>query len=298
MIALHHYSQYMIADGLSSSFFYQLFSTQGGYAGIAMFFFLSGYGLLESESKMHLNIGEFIVKRFWKIYKAVLVINAIHYGAILCWGYFNTGSWTAINWRLLFSITKLDFHFWFIKVLFTCYIGFALATQIQKDKARNIALFVGQFAIFAYWMLKEEPVNHLISIPLFAVGIYVSLFKEKIAEMAKSFWLWIGLSISLGIVCYWTYQSHDAMPLHTAANVLMIAGLLWIVSKYEITLGYRSFLGYISFPIYLIHWKVMHLSSSLGYIAPLWLYLLLTIYLAWLLQKTIEISINKPIPSK
>ena len=295
MIALHHYSQDMISEGLSNNLFYQLFSTQGGYAGVAMFFFLSGYGLMESESKKHLNFRQFFFKRFWKIYKAVLIINILHYGSILCWEYFNTGTWSAIDWSLFFSITKLDFHFWFIEVLFTCYAGFVIATQIKNEKARGIAILLGQIIVFACWMLKGESVNHLISIPLFAVGIYVSQYKEKSAEIVKSFWLWVGLIISTVIVCYWTYQTRDAMPVHTAANVLMIAGLLWIVTGYKITLGYKSFLGYISFPIYLVHWKVMHLSSSLGFIAPLWLFLLLTIYLAWLLQKTIEISIPQNI---
>ena len=293
MIALHHYSQYMIAEGLSSSLFYQLFSTQGGYAGVAMFFFLSGFGLMESESKRHLNIWEFIVKRFWKVYKAVLVINIIHYGTILCWDYCNTGTWVAIDWSILFSIAKLDYHFWFIEVLFTCYVGFAIATQIRNNNIRNIAIVVGQILVFAFWMFKGESINHLVSMPLFVVGIYVSLFKEKSSRIINNLLLWIGLAFITGFVCYWTYQTRDAMPVHTVANVLMIAGLLWIVARYEIVLRFRSFLGYISFPIYLVHWKVMHLSSSLGYIAPLWLFLLLTVYLAYLLQKTIEISLPK-----
>lgn len=288
----------MIAEGLSSSLFYQLFSTQGGYAGVAMFFFLSGFGLMESETKRHLNIWEFIVKRFWKIYKAVLIINIIHYGSILCWNFFNNGTWATIDWRLLFSITKLDYHFWFINVLFTCYLGFAIATQIRNSIAKNIAIIVGQVLVFAFWMFKGEPINHIVSIPLFIVGIYVSLFKENSSKIINTLLLWLGLAILTGIACYWTYLTRDAMPVHTVANILMIAGLLWIVARCEITLGYSSFLGYISFPIYLVHWKVMYFSLSLGYIAPLWLYLFLTIYFAWLLQKTVEISIRKPIMSK
>lgn len=293
MIALHHYSQYIIAEGLSNNLFYQLFSTQGGYAGVAMFFFLSGFGLMESEAKKHLSLWQFIVKRFWKIYKAILIINVLHYGSILCWGYFKTGLWESIDWRLLLSVAKLDTNFWFIQVLFACYLGFAIMIQIKNKTIRNIALGVGQIAVLACWVIKGEPINHIISIPLFAVGIYVSLFKEKSAEIIKNIWIWVGLMIATVAVCYWTYQIRNAMPVHTEANVLLLAGLIWFTAKYEVTLGFKSFLGYISFPIYLVHWKVMLLSSSLGYIAPLWLYLLLIIYLAWLLQKTLEISFTK-----
>ena len=44
IVALHHYSQYVCANGLSSNIFYTIMSSQGGYLAVAVFFFLSGYG--------------------------------------------------------------------------------------------------------------------------------------------------------------------------------------------------------------------------------------------------------------
>lgn len=283
----------MIAEGLSNNLFYQIFSTQGGYAGVAMFFFLSGYGLMESETKRHLNIWQFVVKRFWKIYKAVLIINVLHYGSILCWEYFNTGIWPAIDWNLLLSVAKLDYHFWFVNTLFYLYLGFVISTQITKVKVRNIVSIASSLIVFLYLWLRGEPANHLFSIPLFAIGICASLYKERCAIIINSVWTWIVVGICTMAICYLLYITHNAGPIHLIANILMIAGLLWFATGYEVKLGFKSFLGYVSFPIYLVHWKVIHLSSSLGYIAPLWLYLLLTIYLAWLLQKTLKISLIK-----
>jgi len=77
MVMLHHYSQYVCANGLSDSIIYKALSSQGGYLGVAIFFFLSGYGLMESESKSHLNLTEFIKRRILKVYLPVLLVSGI-----------------------------------------------------------------------------------------------------------------------------------------------------------------------------------------------------------------------------
>lgn len=77
MIMLHHYSQYVISHGISEAIPFQLLSTQGGYFGVAIFFFLSGYGLMESEQKSHLDLYAFFKRRFLKIYLPVLLVSTI-----------------------------------------------------------------------------------------------------------------------------------------------------------------------------------------------------------------------------
>jgi len=74
---LHHYSQYVCANGLSDSFIYKALSMQGGYFGVAIFFFLSGYGLMESESKSHLKLTDFIRRRILKVYLPILLVSGI-----------------------------------------------------------------------------------------------------------------------------------------------------------------------------------------------------------------------------
>lgn len=291
LIALAHYP-HQSTDGIGWKL-YDLFIIQGAHASVAMFFFLSGFGLMESETKKHLNIWQFIIRRLLKIYKAVLIINILHYGSILCFGYFQTGIWDSIDWKLLLSIAKLDFHFWFIEILFSCYFVFAICTQIKQQKIRTVTLTFGQLAVLFFWLIKGDAIHHVMSIPFFLVGLYVSLHKDKVALLMKNIWLWIILAITIFAVCYRACILYDTMPIPIVANILIVLGLLWLTSCYEIKLGYKSFLGYISFPIYLVHWKVILFSSSFGHIIPLWLYMILTIYFAWLLQKTIEISFTQ-----
>lgn len=51
--------------------------SQGGNIGVAVFFFLSGYGLMMSEIKSHLPLKSFFRKRFLKIYLPVILVTAI-----------------------------------------------------------------------------------------------------------------------------------------------------------------------------------------------------------------------------
>ncbi len=77
VVVLHHYSQYVCANDLSSNIIYKLFSSQGGYLAVAVFFFLSGYGLNESEKSKHLSFFSFLKKRWLKIYIPTLFVTAL-----------------------------------------------------------------------------------------------------------------------------------------------------------------------------------------------------------------------------
>ena len=76
MIALHHFSQIRGVEG-ASNVIYFLFATQGGYLGVAIFFFLSGYGLMKSEQSKHLTIPAFFKKRLIKTYLPAVLVSAL-----------------------------------------------------------------------------------------------------------------------------------------------------------------------------------------------------------------------------
>ena len=76
-VALHHYSQYVCANDLSECIIYKLFSSQGGYLAVGVFFFLSGYGLMESEKKKHLPTSAFLKKRLLRVYLPALLVTLL-----------------------------------------------------------------------------------------------------------------------------------------------------------------------------------------------------------------------------
>ena len=82
MIAFHHYSQGRVANG-SDNIIYQLLSTQGGWLGVAVFFFLSGYGLMKSEIKRHLDIYEFLKRRLVTTYLPAVFVSFLWSGYLI-----------------------------------------------------------------------------------------------------------------------------------------------------------------------------------------------------------------------
>lgn len=61
----------------STHWSFYLLATQNGYIGVALFFFFSGFGLMESETRSHLSLGQFFKRRFLKIYFPVLLITGL-----------------------------------------------------------------------------------------------------------------------------------------------------------------------------------------------------------------------------
>ena len=126
---------------------------------------------------------------------------------------------------------------------------------------------------------------------LFLVGVYVSMYKVLVPRVIKSLWIWVILVLMIVLALCMYNKTGDAMPIHIVFNYVMIALFLLLLSLHSIKVSYKSILGKLSFPIYLVHHKVIMASVYLGHILPVWVFVLVTIYLGYLLQKTIEARI-------
>lgn len=85
LVVLHHYAQYATSALGETNIIYLALSAIGGYLGVALFFFFSGYGLMESEQSHHLNFNAFLKKRFVKVYLPVVLVTIIWTGVLsLC----------------------------------------------------------------------------------------------------------------------------------------------------------------------------------------------------------------------
>lgn len=59
LVAVSHYSTAVVINRHWSDSSFLRFWCQGGYIGVALFFFFSGYGLMESDAKKHLSAVDF-----------------------------------------------------------------------------------------------------------------------------------------------------------------------------------------------------------------------------------------------
>lgn len=289
VIALHHYSQIIISQGLSSNPIYFIFSTQGGFAGVALFFFLSGYGLMESEQNKHLSVFEFIKRRFWKIYKAVLIVNTIEYLSVQIFHFCSMGNWATFEIWKIYGITSQDSVFWFIEKLFICYAAFCIC--IQFARYRKVLICISALIIPVALYLTGTPLYKWMSVPFFFVGALVSEEKELSGKVARSYLLWTLLIVVSIFGIYASKIISDMMPIHIIFNVMLICSLLWLCSFFDVSFKYKSLLGTISFPVYLVHKKIIAISLYLGHLVPVWLFVILVLYLGWILQKHLDIKL-------
>lgn len=56
---------------------FYILASQNGYIGVALFFFFSGYGLMESELRTHLPLTQFLRRRLLKIYFPVFLVTGL-----------------------------------------------------------------------------------------------------------------------------------------------------------------------------------------------------------------------------
>ena len=260
IVALHHYSLYICANNLSDSIFFKLLSAQGGYIGVAFFFMLSGYGLMESEKRCHLNFLPFLRKRFMRVYLPTLLVT------ILWWpiSYLILGDSSPFIDRggnLLIISLLYDFgdsYLWFIKVILIQYLLFDLFIVVQNrcNKIQTILLINLLAAIGMAIAMPIVSTASIISIPLFYYGVMLSRFdKGNRTHFLTHFGMLIFWAIAICIMLH--LKGHATINAIINYGAMLIATIIMLKLDIRRPLPFAGFLGAISFDLYLIHGKCL-----------------------------------------
>ena len=283
MISMHHYSQYVCANHLSDNIIYKLLSSQGGYLGVAIFFLLSGYGLMESEQKHSMLPWQFVRRRLLKVYFPVLLVTLlwlpIYYYFVAEQGTINFTD--VYRGYLIIKDLMFDFHdgvLWFVKALLVLYIVFFVFTYAYK---RNIFFAFTILAILTFTISVICAcifgMHTFISVPMFMVGIIASacknmninIFNASLFALVVSFmFVWLLLNL-------WSCDGN--MLIHCIINYIIVGAFIIICTTYKIKVSITKCLSTVSFDMYLVHNKVLTLSKCLFSIVPLWIFVLGTI---------------------
>ena len=275
VIVLHHYAQYVCLNHLSDSIFYKVLSAQGGFIGVAIFFFLSGYGLMESEQRSHLNPTEFLKRRFFKIYLPVLLVTIIWMFAVpflLSESPFE-GFKVEIGGGKYLIFSNILYRFgdgvlWFIRVLFLLYAMFFVFSLLWK---KHFALSITVLGILT--IAISALVSHMfapfesISIPFFPLGVFISLYKENR--------LCIVFSI-VGLILYALIEYifiDYALALHSIINIIGLIFLILVLFIWTIDIKLPELLTIISFDLYLVHNKVLMVMEGNTLCNVLWVFM-------------------------
>ena len=266
LIVIHHFSG-MIEE--KSLFF--LFN-HIGYLVVALFLFLSGYGLAYGVQNKpgYINGVKFLYTRIPKLiipYWVAVIIYAV--------GYLAAGE--PITWKAILlsfvsfkNIVGLGSS-WYIFELIVLYIIFFLSFKIKKRKIALSVLFalVAVCAIGFYFSDSFSDVWYR-SIFAFPLGVCYSLKKDKIESflLNKTLARYIALILflifllSLKYACVMLGLTYLQILFDITSSAMF--SLVAVIMLRKIKLGNKalSFLGSISFEIYLIHFLLIKLIYS------------------------------------
>lgn len=229
---------------------------------------------MESESRHHLSWRDFLARRFWRLYKPILVINIITYLIYLAIGRLDYISLMDAIVSIL-GIYVLDGALWFVYVLLFCYLVFYIATLYDNAYYRYLILSIGCISLCAILAL-QYPLHYYISVPIFFVGVLLSEYKTWIMAHSYSIYYFCAIILICGVLT--KYFCGNRVAVHIIINLMQTVLLVWLAVRFPIHIRYKSYLGKISYEVYLVHMKVLTIIIVCGYTISLWTYIPIVLF--------------------
>lgn len=231
VIALHHYSQWGIDKGFVSGPIYSVLRSVGGDLSVTLFFLLSGYGLMASETKKHLGFVEFLKKRLWRLLKPFWIANIIF--VILYWIFStsNIATSSLLNAILsCFGFVAFDGTMWFVRVLILLYVCFAISAQMKDKILLVMSFFSVSFILVS--ILCGEGSYLWSSVFAFPTGMALFRYKNILFPLARKLYVpFVALAtycvLLYGLVFYFQL---DNSIWHQLNNILIVIMLTVVVS--------------------------------------------------------------------
>ena len=300
-IIFHHVSQKITTGANFSNFEYM-----GRYI-VALFFFLSGYGLYFQYSNDATYMENFLRKRLTRIFIPFFVFIVIYviYRASL-------GEVVNVDFFLSFwrDHSNIIYNGWFINSIIVLYVIFYVSF---KKKDSKIAIFKLVFftLVYIFWKVYQ---NHgdweYVSIMAFFLGVFWMKDRSLIDKfIEKNYFVFLVLfSIlmyvfrryevimkNIGITNKYVYYG----IVGNLCTMIFVVYFLLLTNKLNFSNKYLDFLGNISFEIYMIHGLVMHylgkffVSSAVNDVIYTIVVLLVSIVFAYCIKKLIIIFEKK-----
>ena len=253
IVILHHISQRVSIGILPPDF------TRVGYLAVAIFLFLSGYGLQKQNLSKANYANGFLLKRIPAILIPYMIMSLIYWTIYAILG--DVRSFSVIWHNFIINGDPIVWFSWYVVCILYFYIAFYILIKIfKKNKAGIIFgelafcvlyIFICSRLGFGIWWYQTSFV--------FVLGIVFSSYEESILNFLKKFHPIILLfSLTFFVVLakhkwdiYWLTPS-----LKTELLLIAVLAFLFIVSFLALALKFNTnnkildFLGKISFEIY------------------------------------------------
>lgn len=235
---------------------------------VALFLFISGYGLMKSQGNNSRYLNNFICNRLMKIYIPFVLSNLI----MIIINIIKGDSYGIIDLLFyIFGIKLIDSSMWYIIFIIFCYIIFYLSFKKTKIDRGIKILFICNIIYYIFAIISKLPTVFINISFCFFIGVYFEYREEKIInyiynKKAKLLLINTLVCISSRILSILIPEKYILIDM-IFANVSTIFFVFTII----IMLQFIKFdskiillLGNISFSIYLLHNKVMRIIVNIN----------------------------------
>lgn len=252
VILLHHLCQH---TGILKGSVMVAIIQSLGYLSVAMFFFLSGYGLSISIQKE--GYTRFFIKRKIAPFYIIIVLLVAIYAIVAV----ITGrqlTYADILKSMTFGGTIIV-NGWYLQVQLGLYILYYAAHYItRKDSFSNLIIFGGVFTFVFYAVLSDISLTRYESILAFVFGIFWTSHQKLLNCLntkAKWFACMIIFLIIFGVT--WLLQLKLApnllyIPVKMISSILFVIVVLIAICEIRINYSFTRWLGRYSFEIYVL----------------------------------------------
>ena len=260
LIIFHHISQKVTTGENFSNFEYM-----GRYI-VALFFFLSGYGLYFQYSNNANYMKNFLRKRLVRIFIPFYFFIVIYviYRATL-------GEVINVDFFLSFwkDHSNIIYNGWFINSIIVLYVIFYISF-VRKDSKTSFYILIVLTLVYIFWKTYQDHGDwEYVSIMAFLLGIFWMKNRGLIEKCIENNYFIFLVLFSVLMYIFHHYEvimknigiTNKYVYYGIVGNIctmVFVVYFLLLTNKLNFSNKYLDFLGDISFEIYMIHGLVMH----------------------------------------
>ena len=293
LIVAHHFCLWI--DGLyCDNLLVHFIGVRGGVIGVAVFFFLSAWGLSESQEKNRYPFIVFVSRRLSKLFIPLLFTNIIYYFVLLL----NNRLSFHLSYLLLtaFNLKLYDGALWFCNTILIFYLIFYFAFLPNSKWIKVfICLLATVFYSIVLTVLFPHAPFYVYSLVGFPLGMILSLYKKSALSIRFCGFCVFFFSLFLlgGAFIFPFYENLFLMNFFSFLIVFILVSIIVVIHRVSlpVKLNVLPFIGLYSYEIYLLHNKVLVYVATIGHLMwyPL-AFLFLVIPLAMLLKSILKKS--------
>lgn len=260
LIVLHHLSQRVGINILTLPYI------EIGKYSVALFLFLSGFGVMSSYLNNKNYLSGFLKNRILTIYVPFVISNIIFIIIYLVKGQ-SFNNMDIIKYTL--GIKLIDNVMWFIYSIVIFYLIFYISFKFTTIKRGIIIFLIGTFIYLILGIVLDLGTTITNIAFSFAGGIFVAAYKENFIRFLNKKYVFkiIVIIAILGITRIISIISSNIFIREFILNISTLSYAILLVSlskRFKLTGNITALLSGISFEIYLLHNKLITVIPNIN----------------------------------